>query len=50
MKEIQLNGLLILVDDGNAQGYPWVESAKSTHAHFPTQAHQLKYDLNPPNY
>ena len=27
MKEIQLNRLLILVDDGNAQGYPWVESS-----------------------
>ena len=27
MKEIQLNGLLVLVDDGNAQGCPWVESS-----------------------
>ena len=27
MKEIQLDGLLDLVDDGNSQGYPWVESS-----------------------
>ena len=27
VKEIQLNGLLVLVDDGNAQGCPWVESS-----------------------
>ena len=27
VKEIQLNGLLVLVNDGNAQGCPWVESS-----------------------